>query len=289
MRALTDRFRRFVAIDWSGAKGARHKGIAVAICEAGDAAPVLIVPPTRIWSRTAVADWVLAAATEADTLFGFDFSFAPPFVDRQAYLPGDIVPDAAPAFWAYVDRCCADEDLGAASFLEVAHRRHFYFGKADGAKADFMHLRACEAHYNAGGGGKPSTIYDAIGAAQVAKASFAGMRLLHRVRRDIPIWPFDAFPERGSLIVEIYTSIAARAAGRPKGRTKIRDSVTLDAALAAVGSRPHARLAAYDDHSTDAILTAAWMRRTAGDPLYWSPGRLGTAIAASEGWTFGVV
>src|SRR3546814_5674145 len=88
-----------------------------------------------------------------------------------------------------------------------------------------MHLRRCEAHYNAGGGGKPSTVYDAIGAAQVAKASFAGMRLLHHLNAHLPIWPFDALPATGSLIVEIYTSIAARAAIRPKGRTKIRDAL----------------------------------------------------------------
>src|SRR3546814_7023078 len=68
-------------------------------------------------------------------------------------------------------RRCADDDLGAASFLEEHHRRHFYFGAADGKKADFMHFRQCELAFNAKGGGKASTVYDAIGAAQVAKAS----------------------------------------------------------------------------------------------------------------------
>ena len=38
-----------------------------------------------------------------------------------------------------------DEDLGAASFLEQAHRRHFYFGIADGVKADFVRFRQCDA------------------------------------------------------------------------------------------------------------------------------------------------
>ena len=38
-----------------------------------------------------------------------------------------------------------DEDLGAASFLEHVHRRHFYFGIADGVKADFVHFRQCDA------------------------------------------------------------------------------------------------------------------------------------------------
>lgn len=285
---MTPRFERFAAIDWSGAKGVRHKGIAVALCEEGDAVPRLIAAPDGIWSRRQVADWLVAAAAQAPTLFGFDFSFAPPFITRRAYLPGDPVPEEAPAFWAYVDAICDDVDLGAASLLESAHRRHFYFGKADGVKAAFLHHRICEDRYNAGGGGKLSTVYDAIGAAQVAKASFAGMRMLHHVRDHVPIWPFDPCPAAGSLVVEIYTSIAARAAGRPKGRSKMRDAQALNAALAMLGSAPHAG-AISDDHGADAIVTAAWMRNAARDPHLWSPAMLTPEIARTEGWTFGIV
>ena len=138
---MTPQFERFAAVDWSGAKGKKHKGIAVAICEAGPAAPAL-VRPDHVWSRTEVLDWLLAAAAEAPTLFGFDFSAAPPIAARGEYLPGEPgVPKAAKAFWAYVDANSVDEDLGAASFLEQVHRRHFYFGAADGAKRDFMHHR----------------------------------------------------------------------------------------------------------------------------------------------------
>lgn len=286
------RFERFAAIDWSGAKGRRHKGIAVAVCGQGDDAPGLVVPPAGIWSREAVVRWLRDAAAERPTLFGFDFSFAPPLIERGAYLPGEAaVPDRAADFWAYVDRRCADEpDLGATSFLEVHHRRHFYFGAADGAKADYLHVRRCEAAYRASGGRKLSTVYDAIGAAQVAKASFAGMRALHALRGAVPVWPFDGIepPAAGSLIVEIYTSIAAIAAGRPGGRTKMRDAAALDAALAALGTRPHRALAAYDDHATDAILTAAWLRRASGDAALWMPSGLSPRIAITEGWTFGV-
>ena len=71
------RFTRFAAIDWSGAKGKRHKGIAVAVAETGTASPRL-VRPDQIWSRTEVLEWLLAEAAAAPTLFGFDFSFAPP-------------------------------------------------------------------------------------------------------------------------------------------------------------------------------------------------------------------
>lgn len=279
-------FERFAAIDWSGARGRRHKGIAVALCEDGDAAPRL-VDPGRIWSRTEVLEWLLETADQAPTLYGFDFSYAPPILERGAYLPGDPTPDEARAFWAYVDALCNDEDLGAASFLERHHRRHFYFGAADGTKADFLHHRACEHVFNAAGGGKASTLYDAIGAAQVAKASFAGMRLLHRLDGRVPVWPMDARPEQGSLVVEIYTRVFIRMAGL-SGR-KVRSAGELDAALAGLGSRP-ARLGHQpSDHETDVLIAAAGLRRIAGDPLYWNPPGLTPRIARSEGWTFGVV
>lgn len=284
-----DRFTRFAAVDWSGAKGARHKGIAVAICGAGDAPPMLVDPPGGVWSREGVAAWLLAEAAKPDPLIaGFDFSFAPPLVDRGAYLPGDAAPAQARAFWAYVDRRCDDPDLGAASLLEVHHRRHFYFGAADGAKAGYMHFRRCEARFNATRGGKASTVYDAIGAAQVAKASFAGMRLLHRIGARVPVWPFDPLPDAGPVVVEIYTSLAARDAGGAKGRSKLRDAAALDAALARLGSAPHAPLPAYDDHRTDAILAAAWLRASAHRAALWRPEPLTPRIARTEGWTFGV-
>lgn len=282
------KFEAFAAIDWSGAKGVRHKGIAVALCHEGDDAPALVAAPEGLWSRMAVADWLVDQAALQPTLFGFDFSFAPPFVTRGAYLPGDPVPETAPELWAYVDTICDDPDLGAASLLEVTHRRHFYFGKADGVKADFMHRRLCESLHNQSGGTKASSLYESIGASQVAKASFAGMRLLHRVRPRVPVWPFDALPTSGSLVVEIYTTIAARAGGRPLGRSKMRDQSALNSALTSLGSAPYAG-PAPDDHGADAMLTAAWLRRVSGNAALWHPSALNPTIAATEGWTFGVI
>ncbi|MFC7498415.1 hypothetical protein ACFQRC_04175 [Enterovirga sp. GCM10030262] len=289
-----NRFQRFAAIDWSGAKGRRHKGIALAVCEAGDAAPRLI-DRDRPWSRTEVLEWLLATADEAPTLYGFDFSYAPPIVERGAYLPGDAAPEDARSFWAYVDALCDDEDLGAASFLETHHRRHFYFGAADGAKADYLHHRVCEHAFNATGGGKASTLYDAIGAAQVAKASFAGMRLLHRLEGKVPVWPFDfaqdgpmdALPASGSLVVEIYTRVFIRLAGL-SGR-KVRTLEALDQALAGLGSRPTLIAHQPNDHETDVLIAAAGLRRIADDPNYWNPHGLTQRIARTEGWTFGVL
>ncbi|WP_010164131.1 hypothetical protein [Sphingomonas sp. PAMC 26617] len=280
-------FSQFAAIDWSGAKGARHPGIALALCSAGDAAPVLVEPPRGVWSRADILHWLRDRAGEP-LLVGFDFSFAAPFIERGAYLPGETDATDPRALWAYVDHHSADMDLGAASFLEARRGRHFYLGAADGVKADFMHYRRCEAQYNANGGGKPSTVYDAIGAAQVAKASFAGMRLLHHLARAVPVWPFDSPPPQGACVVEIYTTIAARAAGMRKGLSKLRDGAALDTALATMGSAPHVPLARYTDHATDAILTAAWLRRSAAREDLWHPDALTAQIARTEGWTFGV-
>jgi hypothetical protein len=282
------RFDRFAAIDWSGAKGKRHKGIAVAVCEAGDGAPRL-VRPGHVWSRTEVLEWLLSTAREAPTLYGFDFSFAPPIVERGEYLLGEPdVPKTAREFWAYVDRCCDDEDLGAASFLEQVHRRHFYFGIADGAKADFVRFRQCDARLNAQGGRKTASAYDAIGAAQVAKASFSGMRLLHRLHGAVALWPMDTLPESGSAVVEIYTRIYLRRAGL--SGTKLRSRADLNGALKALGSAPARLRFEPNDHQTDALVTAAGMRALASaDRRAFDPEGLTPQIAQSEGWTFGVL
>jgi hypothetical protein len=280
------RFEVCVAIDWSGAKGRRHKGIAIAEARADD--PPRLVRPGHVWSREEVLRWLLALAAEEPTLFGFDFSFAPPFAIRGAYLPGESgVPSNAREFWDYVDRQSRDDDLGAASFLEQVHRRHFYFGIADGVKADFMHFRRCEEVFNDLGGGKASTVYDCIGAAQVAKASFSGMRLLHAVDGAVPIWPFDRLPDEGSLIVEIYSRAAIRAAKLPG--TKIRTLHELNVALDRLGSPPVQSDHWLSDHQTDALVTAAAMRAHLANPRAFNPRGLTPGIARTEGWTFGII
>ena len=282
------RFTRFAAIDWSGAKGRKHKGIAVALAETGERPPRL-VRPGHVWSRSEVLEWILETKDEAPTLYGFDFSFVPPIVERGEYLPGQAgVPSDAKSFWAYVDGHCADEDLGAASFLETSHRRHFYFGIADGVKAEFMHFRQCDARLNAQGGRKTASAYDAIGAAQVAKASFSGMRLLHRLNGQIAIWPMDPLPDRGSAVVEIYTRIYLRRAGLPG--TKLRTRAELNQALRGLDSQPARLRFEPDDHQTDALATAAGMRALAATvAAAFAPVGLTPEIARAEGWTFGVL
>jgi hypothetical protein len=277
------KFDSFVGIDWSGAKGVRHKGIAVAVADAGDRAPRLIPPPSPAgWARGEVADYL--EALPGRVLAGFDFSFAPPFVARGAYLPGLATADDGPGFWAHVEALSDDPDYGAAGFMAGAARPHFWMGAADGPKAEYLHWRVCEQRFNAGGGGKASTLFDCVGAAQVAKASFAGMRVLHRLRGGYAIWPFD--PPGPRTVVEIYGRAMLRHAG---GRgLKIRDTAALDAALAALGSRPMAAPGPFNDNQTDALVTAVALRRLAPEPGWWAPESLTAEIARTEGWTFGI-
>ena len=280
-------FAAYVAIDWSGAKGKRHKGIAIAEAR-GEAAPRLI-RPGHIWSREEVLGWLLRQAAREPTLFGFDFSFAPPLIERGEYLPGEPdVPTTAREFWRYVDERCHDEDLGAASFLEAVHRPHFYFGIADGVKADFVRFRQCDARLNAQGGRKTASAYDAIGAAQVAKASFSGMRFLRRLDGKVAIWPMDPLPDHGSAVVEIYTRIYLRRAGMTG--TKLRTRAALNLALEGLGSKPVRLRSEPSDHQTDALVTAAGMRQLAmTEPGAFDPQGLTSHIACAEGWTFGVL
>lgn len=286
-------FTRFAAIDWSGAKGLRHKGIAVALCGTGEAAPVL-VERERPWSRSEVLDWVLAKAGEAPTLFGFDLSASFAFADRGAFFPGwASSPADARALWRLVEQHCHGEpDLAASGFVDHEEASR-HFRRHGGRCGDLFQpgagrMRVVEQEERRLGLVNPVSNFNLVGAAQVGKSSLTGMRLFLRLDAHLPIWPFDPVPEEGSVVVEIYTSIAAAAAGLPRGRTKIRDQETLDRALARLGSEPHRPLARYDDHATDAILSAAWLRQADDRVDYWHPAAMTPEVARTEGWTFGV-
>ena len=258
------RFCHFVAIDWSGAKGLRQKGIAIACCKAGSAAPELVRPGHR-WSRVEVLEW-LTNDLPAESIVGLDLAPGLPFADQQAYFPGwDKSPANAKRLWQLVDDLAGDDPILAATNF-VAHpqvQRHFRHGK--GVCGDLFErgagrMRRTEERQRAHKL-TPSSCFNLVGAAQVGKSSLTGMRVLNRLDGAIPVWPFDPVPKTGSVIVEIYTSLAARLADIPPGRAKMRTGKALDDALAKLGVDAHAPLDYYTDHATDAILTSAWLRR----------------------------
>ena len=277
-------FDAFIAVDWSGAKAHYGHKIQVAVCERGNAAPRL-VQPRGGWSRAGVLAYLQQQWLTRRALIGFDFSFAPPFADAGQYWPGLKLRSARP-LWAYVDEHCDDADLGAASFIEERHRAQFYLGAASGNKRTFQRWRRCEQAFNASGGGKASSIFDCVGAAQVGKASFAGMRLLHRIGPHAAIWPFDPCPTRGAVIVELYCRAFIKMA--VGSGTKLRTMATLNHALQQLGSAPGLRIRGLTDDKTDAIIAAAGLRAIAAQPEFWNPRSLVANVARTEGWTFGV-
>ncbi|MEW4448552.1 hypothetical protein [Qipengyuania sp. JC766] len=290
------RFRHFLAIDWSGAKGQRQKGIALALADAAGGPPVL-VERGRAWSRAEVLDILLDLPD--DTLVGMDLGIGLPFADCGAYFPGwaKSPPDAR-ALWALVDAVCAgDPDLTASSFVEHPSLSPYFRRQGNGEGA---HFRCDGAEHGRGRfriteqaqaamGCKPYSNFNLVGAAQVGKSSLTGMRVLNRLAGRVPVWPVDPLPETGSVIVEIYTTIAAMEAERSSGRSKIRTFEDLDIALAALGSPPVGGSGAVTDHASDALLTAAWLRKVAHDPARWGPPGLTPPVARTEGWTFGAI
>lgn len=290
-RGTGGRFTTFIAIDWSGAVGARQKGIAVAECRTGNTAPAL-VRPGHIWSRAEVLDLIRAAGP--DTLIGLDLGPSLPFVDRGAFFPGwDESPADARGLWALVDRICAgDPHFAASSFVDHAQAAR-HFRRHGGRTGDLFEtgrgrLRETERSQHRMGL-SPYSNLNLVGAAQVGKSSLTGMRLLRRLDGHVTIWPFDPVPESGPVVIELYTTLAAVAAGRTRSRSKMRTHADLAAALTALGSQPGGGDGPISDHASDAILTAAWMRLAADRYDFWHPDGLTDEIARTEGWTFGVV
>jgi hypothetical protein len=287
-------FGEFAVFDWSGQNVERPKGIALASCRASEA-PQLHRPTSNHWSRIEALHWLIRAAeSQSDALIGLDLSMGFPFADAGAFFPDwEHSPQSAPALWQLVDEICI-EDAHLAASRFVAHpeltryfRHQGQLGDRYGAEKSGR-LRVVEHESRSQMSARPYSCLNLVGAAQVGKSSLTGMRLLNRLRGIVPVWPFDPVPDQGPMIVEIYTSIAASAAQLPKGRSKIRDQTTLNTAFANLGTPSPAPLAQYDDHSTDALLTAAWLAKAAANTQFWQPKLMTPKIAQTEGWTFGV-
>jgi len=295
-------FDHFLALDWSGAKGERHKGIAMAIAESAGGPPVLVDPPTRGWSRVEVKE--VLADLPPKTLVGADLGISLPYQDAGAFFPGwDQSPRSAKKLWALIDEICkGDPHLGAHSFVEHAEaRRYFRHGKnnegdrflLDGAITKEGRFRVAEGAQRAQKC-RPVSNFNLVGAAQVGKSSLTGMRMLHQLRGRLNVWPMDPVPDRwspqkGSVLVEIYTGLASRETADLGARTKLLTYQDLNAALAALDCPPVDAVGDVDDHSSDALLTAAWLRKVADERRRWEPRFLTAEIAWTEGWTFGAL
>lgn len=129
------RFSHFLAVDWSGAKGPRQKGIALAVALAEGGPPMLVTPPDpKGWARADVLARLLDLP--GATLVGLDLGLSLPFQDAGAFFPGwDASPADARALWAMIDALCADDPHLEAAASSPTPRSPATSAMAQGSRA----------------------------------------------------------------------------------------------------------------------------------------------------------
>jgi hypothetical protein len=283
-------FDRFIGIDWTGAKGKRHAGLAVAVCEAGEETPRLVMPPSggARWSRAELADWLTDGAGGGRVLVGIDSSFGMPFLDEGAYFPVTESPQDVAQLWHSVHTLCGRDidfyggpfvDLHAAHYLRLGHRGNCYSRR----------MRVAENLAVASGAGPCESVFHLIGPSQVGLSGLSTMAMLHELNEAdrVVVWPFEDAGHTPVTVVEIYAAAFASLGGH-KG--KIRDAGALEAILGTLGCIGRVRVdGGFDDHKADALMTSAALRAIAHDRKYWNPEQLSAMVRRTEGWIFGIV
>ena len=282
-------FDRFIGIDWSGARGPKLKGIQVAMCEPGAAAPRLVDNWGGPWRRSDLANWLARECESGAPLIGFDFSFTFPFCDRGAYFPDADGPQDAMGLWRLIEQACAGEpEHYGGPFREAAPWRDYFLSSGRrGVRYESRHKQA-ELACVAQGLGRPESVFKLIGPSQVGMGSLAGIRLLAGLRRAVPrvaIWPFDKRKAGAPVIAETFPR--AFLSHAVQERRKLRDHAPLAAALKVFGSRPYRGELPSDD-AADAIILAAGLRARHGEAKLWKPRAMTEEICRTEGWIFGV-
>ena len=285
-------FDLFLGIDWSGAKGARNKAIQLAATGPDDSVPQLVVNPYQphgIWSRSDILAYLIAMMNEGRrVLAGFDFAFCYAFEDEGTYFPGlPAAPQAPEAVWALVEEAGQhDADLyGAALYkrTDLPYRQYFM---APGLRGEKYRYRQRVTERVTAAVTSPHPVFKCIGAANVGTGSLAGMRLLHRLHRlgrDIRIWPFDPEPGGELTVVEIFPRLYYRLAGGNPRAWANRD--TLIAVCAHFGANSGEIPDIRTEDEADALIAAAALRVLQADAALW--GQAHRAGAAREGWIFG--
>jgi hypothetical protein len=207
-------FGRFVGIDWSGAKGASHRGIQVAEIEANSRYPRLKSAPNgRRWSRFDIIEYI-GNLRDMPTLVGIDFAFSVPW-DKDSEFVREL--SDAPALWSLVDSICVGTPhlyAGPVWTVEDSPFRPFIFHyetRHKGERYSRENRRVVEKRE-----GNAISVYHMAGP-QVGASSFSGMRMLHHLVKShggtVAIWPFDKLDCTKTTVVEIYPSFFYRKAG----------------------------------------------------------------------------
>lgn len=284
---IAGRFQRFIGIDWSGAKGARQPGIAVAVRDADGRCGLVGPSGGGSWSRQTVLEYLMQCPP--GTLAGMDFAFSLPWPEAGPLPPGLDQPADARHLWRLVDDLCRAEPhlyAGPTYHPEGGWLAEYMFTKLTGRKlwrgssytAD--RLRRTEAALTP----RPNSVFKIVGAKTVGPGSFSGMRVLSALDRALggrlAVWPFDV-PGEGLTVAEIYPSLYYALTGRRRSR----DPSVVAAVLARFGARRDADRPIRSQDEADALVAAAALGHFAAQP-----GAFARPAGASrqEGWILGV-
>ena len=289
------KFDCFVGIDWSGARGPYQAGLAVFMAEAGDCAPMRVMPPNnKRWSRYDIACWLQEISTKRRVLAGIDFAFAYPVYDMEGaycgYFPGFAnSPQEAPALWQLIEQI----NQGEAHLYGGAIWDHpelgAYYNAPSGRRGAKFYSRRRQTEQAAKAIKSPSPTFNCVGPAGVGTGSLAGMRLLHHLANKAEIWPFDNHRANAKnlTLVEIFPSYYFALAGIRTVSGNHGKLEVLNKALSYFNSKGLASdfsAGGPDFDEADAAISAAALRKLAADPDIWTA----FDAAAREGWIFGV-
>ncbi|WP_052278972.1 hypothetical protein [Solidesulfovibrio magneticus] len=210
------RFARYIGIDYSGAEVPTSplKGLRAYVAD-GDGPPreaTTTEPGRKYWCRQALTDWLAQRLGEdIPTLVGIDHGFSFPL----AYFEQYGLPDDWPAFLDdFAAHWPTDEPYMYVDFI-----RQGAFGDGAARMGSSRWRRLCEIRT-----GRAKSVFHFDVPGSVAKATFAGLTMLRRIRQETDgkavFWPFDGFmpPAGASVVAEAYPSLVSHLYPR-NGRT----------------------------------------------------------------------
>lgn len=262
-RKTSNVFRRYIGIDYSGAKTpvAGLSGLRVYVATPKEE-PTEVRPyadPKRHWSRRGIAEWLVACLRErTPTIVGIDHGFSFPMAYFERY---GMPPDWRAFLDDFVHHWPTD---GADTSVDLVRNGTVGLGRERMGNSRWRRLAEVRSR------GAKSVFHFGV-PGSVATSTHAGLPWLRHIRQHVPegvhFWPFDGWspPVGTSIIAEVYPSLWSRR-------------------FPSAGRTP-------DQH--DAWSVAAWLRRSdldgtltrCFDPALSPPER---AVAMVEGWILGL-
>ena len=252
----------FVAIDWSGRRGADQRRA----LWLGTACEGALVRLEGGRTRAELVDLLIAAADrDPDLVVGLDFAFSLPawYLREHRRAPRQL--------WSAL----ADEALtpamrhaGLAAWMNRPEPPFWTTAAGHAALGDREPFRRTELDVRAPGV-QPKSVFQLVGAGQVGRGSLYGMQALHRLAAaGFSVWPFD--PPARPLVVEIFPRLLTRAVVKSSqaARARYLADVALPPAL-------HAHAEASED-AFDAAISAL------GDGARVRPARRGARLRAGR-------